>query len=132
MQTIKSVRLDKWLWSARFFKTRSLAMAAAVGGKVHVNGGRAKPAYELSVGDRLTITRGSERYEVIVRLLTDKRGPASVAQTLYEETAISRETREREAALRRAAALATPMTPGRPDKKTRRLIHRFKQGGESR
>lgn len=128
---VQHVRLDKWLWSARFFKTRSLATAAAAGGKVHVNGTRAKPAHELAVGDTLTITRGSERYEITVRGLTDKRGPASVAQTLYEETEASREARAREAAMRKAASLATPMTPGRPDKRTRRLIHRFKQGSES-
>lgn len=122
------MRLDKWLWAARFFKTRSLATAAVTGGKVHVNGVRAKPAHELHVGDRLEITRGVERYEIAVLALAEQRGPAAVAQTLYEETAASRETREREAAMRKAVSLAIPMTPGRPDKRTRRLIHRFKQG----
>ncbi|HET7651362.1 MAG TPA: RNA-binding protein, partial [Gammaproteobacteria bacterium] len=75
--------------------------------------------------------RGTERYEITVRGLTDKRGPASVAQTLYEETEASRAARERETVMRKAAALATPMTPGRPDKRTRRLIHRFKQGSDA-
>jgi ribosome-associated heat shock protein Hsp15 len=122
------VRLDKWLWCARFFRTRSLATAAANGGKVHVNGMRAKPAHDLRVGDHLQITCGSDRYEIIVRALAGTRGSASVAQSLYEETEASREHRAHEAALRKAAALATPMTRGRPDKRTRRLIHRFKQG----
>lgn len=125
------MRLDKWLWAARFFKTRSLATAAATGGKVHVNGGRAKPAYELSVGDRLEITRGTERYEITVLALSDKRGPASAAQMLYEETPASRETRARHAELHKLAALVSPAPDKRPDKKSRRLIHRFKQGTES-
>lgn len=125
---VLQIRLDKWLWAARFFKTRSLATAAVAGGKVHVNGVRAKPAHELHVGDRLNITRGTERYEIVVLALSDRRGPASVAQTLYEETEVSRVSRAHEDALRKAAMLATPMTKGRPDKKTRRLIHRFKQG----
>jgi ribosome-associated heat shock protein Hsp15 len=129
---LTKLRLDKWLWAARFFKTRSLATSAAVGGKVHVNGGRAKPAYELQIGDRLQIMRGTERYEITVLALSEVRGPAAIAQTLYEETDASRKTRAHEAALRKAAILATPMTPGRPDKKTRRLIHRFKQQPDSR
>ncbi|HET7922720.1 MAG TPA: S4 domain-containing protein [Gammaproteobacteria bacterium] len=126
-ETIVKVRLDKWLWAARFFKTRSLATATVAGGKVHVNGTRAKPAHELRVGDHLHITRGTERYEVVVSAVTDKRGPATVAQTLYAETDASHATRLRETALRKTAALVMPRTPGRPDKKTRRLIHRFKQ-----
>jgi len=124
---LENLRLDKWLWAARFFKTRSLATAAVSGGKVHVNGMRVKPAHEVRIGDCLTITRGPEQFEVHVAGVSDRRGPASVAQALYEETEASRESRAREAAMRKAAALATPTTQGRPDKKTRRLIHRFKQ-----
>jgi len=125
------VRLDKWLWATRFFKTRSLATAAVSGGKVHVNGARVKPAHEVRVGDRLTITRGTDHYEVSVLGVSDRRGPASEAQRLYEETQASRARREHEAAMRKAAALATPTTRGRPDKRTRRLIHRFKEAGDS-
>ncbi len=121
-------RLDKWLWCARFFKTRSLATSAVSGGKVHVNGARVKPAHELRIGDQLEITRGHERYVVVVRELSSKRGSALIAQRLYEETAVSRETRAQHAKLRKLAALASPAPAKRPDKKSRRLIHRFKQG----
>ncbi|MGB9430142.1 MAG: S4 domain-containing protein [Gammaproteobacteria bacterium] len=124
----ESIRLDKWLWAARFFKTRSLATAAVAGGKVHVNGVRAKPSHEPRVGDRLKITRGGERYVVLVLRLSSKRGSALDAQQLYEETATSREIRVRHAELRKLAALASPAPAKRPDKKSRRLIHRFKQG----
>ncbi|MGH8372064.1 MAG: RNA-binding S4 domain-containing protein [Stenotrophobium sp.] len=127
-EALSRPRLDKWLWCARFFKTRSLATVAVNGGKVHVNGVRAKPAHEPRIGDRLEITRGTEHYEIIVLALSDKRGQAKEAQALYEESEASRERREHESRLRKAATMATPMTPGRPDKRTRRLIHRFKQG----
>ncbi len=125
---LQKIRLDKWLWAARFFKTRTLAAAAVAGGKVYVNGQRAKPSHELRIGDRLEITRDAERYEIIVSGLSAKRGAARDAQILYEETAASRETRARHAELRRLAALASPASAKRPDKKSRRLIHRFKQG----
>lgn len=122
------VRLDKWLWSARFFKTRSIATRAVAGGRVHVNGRRAKPAHELRVGDRLEITCGAERYGIVVCALSAKRGSASAAQKLYEETVASQETRARHDELRKLAALVSPAPAKRPDKKSRRLIHRFKQG----
>ncbi|MDE2195792.1 MAG: RNA-binding protein [Gammaproteobacteria bacterium] len=128
MEQTARVRLDKWLWAARFFKTRTLAAAAVAGGKVHVNGRRAKPSHELRVGDRLEITRGAERYQIVVRALAAKRGSASAARQLYEETAASRDTRARHGALRKLAALVSPAPSKRPDKKSRRLIHRFKQG----
>ncbi len=128
MHTGSRARLDKWLWCARFFKTRSLATAAVSGGKVHVNGARVKPAHETRIGDQLEITRDSERYVVVVRGLSPKRGSAVFAQQLYEETVASQETRARHAELRKLAILASPTPEKRPDKKSRRLIHRFKQG----
>src|SRR5262245_17809666 len=89
------VRADKWLWAARFYKTRSLAIEAIAGGKVHVNGERAKPAKPLQVGDELRIRQGPYEFLVVVRALADRRGPAALAATLYEEIAASREARER-------------------------------------
>lgn len=130
MHAAEQPRLDKWLWAARFFKTRSLATVAVNGGKVHVNGARAKPAREVRVGDEIAITRGQERWQIVVQALSDRRGSALDAQKLYKETPASRETRARHAELRKLAAVTAPATPGKPDKKTRRLIHRFKQGME--
>lgn len=122
------VRLDKWLWCARFFKTRALATAAVAGGKVHVDGVRAKPSHTVRIGERLEITRGPERHEIVVRGVSGRRGPAGEAQRLYAETAASVALRKRHAELRKLAALASPAPARRPDKKSRRLIHRFKQG----
>ena len=123
MTTAESVRLDQWLWAARFFKTRSLAAAAAQGGKVHVRGDRAKPARAIRVGDRLQIRRGSYEWVVTVKALSTRRGPASEAVLLYEETADS--VRNRDAA--RAQAQAAPFRErgGRPTKKDRRDRARF-------
>lgn len=127
MQQAQSVRLDKWLWAARFFKTRALASAAVAGGKVQVHGVRVKPAHALQMGDTLAITRAGDRWEVTVQGLAVKRGPAAAAQQLYAESAASRELRARHAELRKLAAFASPAPAKRPDKKSRRLIHRFKQ-----
>ncbi len=119
------VRLDKWLWAARFFKTRSLASSAITGGKVHLNDQRTKPAHPVRPDDRLEIRRGSECLTVIVQALSDRRGPASEAAKLYQETAGSIATREAQSTKRRLAALAAPQPPARPDKKARRQIIRF-------
>jgi ribosome-associated heat shock protein Hsp15 len=119
------VRIDKWLWAARFFKTRALASEAVDGGKVHVNGDRVKAAKALKPGDRLEIHRGQEELEVVVRVLSEQRGPATAAQTLYEETEASVTKREAEAEQRRALAAATPRFEQRPDKRSRRAIIRF-------
>ena len=123
MTTAESVRLDQWLWAARFFKTRSLAAAAAQGGKVHVRGDRAKPARAIRVGDRLQIRRGPYEWVVTVKGLSTRRGPAGEAVLLYEETADS--VRNRDAA--RAQAQASPFRErgGRPTKKDRRDRARF-------
>lgn len=121
------VRADQWLWAARFFKTRSLAKQAIDGGKIEVNGARCKPAKILHVGDRVTVSRGSERMEVEVLLLSDKRGPATVAQGLYAENEESRARREAEREARRLDAAGYQPPPGRPDKRDRRRLIAFEE-----
>jgi ribosome-associated heat shock protein Hsp15 len=113
-----------WLWAARFFKTRSLAKQAIEGGKVEVNGAGCKPSRPLHVGDRLKISRGEERLEVNVLALSGKRGPASVAATLYEESEASRLARE--AAREQHRLLGANGPPRRPDKQARRELRRLK------
>lgn len=120
------VRLDKWLWAARFYKTRSLATDAVAGGKVDVNRERAKPAKAVKPGDEVRVRITPFEHIVIVRELADRRGPASVAQRLYEETDASRQARERLAAQLRLAPVAfTYEERGRPTKKDRRDLSRF-------
>lgn len=122
------VRLDKWLWAARFYKTRPLAQKAIDGGKVRVDGARAKAGKPLQVGQELEIRVGMELYRVTVRALSDKRGPASVARTLYEESPDSLAAREQASTERKAAAAAEPrFDRGRPDKYQRRRIQKLKQ-----
>jgi len=116
-------RLDKWLWAARFFKTRALAAESADSGKVQVNGTRAKAARQLRLGDTVIIRQGPDAGEVIVRHLSSRRGPAAEAQQLYRETEASCRTREERAAQRKAQG--APLHKGRPTKKARRQIHRF-------
>lgn len=125
MNTKQAVRIDKWLWAARFFKTRALANTAIKNGKIRCAGQRVKPSRLVHEGDRLGIERGVEKYEVIVTALSEQRGPASTARTLYEETADSLEKRQVEAEKRRLAALQRPVSTARPDKKQRRQIMRF-------
>jgi len=122
-----STRLDKWLWAARFFKTRSVAREAVSGGKVHLNGNRAKPARPLNVGDELRIQRGEEEYTITVVELSIRRGPAVVARTLYEESEESRIKREQLAEQRKLEHQQHTMRERRPDKRQRRRIVRFKQ-----
>lgn len=119
------LRIDKWLWAARFFKTRGLATEAVAGGKVKLNGERPKPAKEVKLGDRLSVHSGEVEWEVTVLGLSDKRGPATVARTLYEESEASRLLREQRMAERRASAEPADQIRGRPTKRDRRLIHRF-------
>jgi ribosome-associated heat shock protein Hsp15 len=123
------LRIDKWLWAARFFKTRSLAAAAVVRGKVRVNGESAKPARALKAGDTLEITRERDCIEVIVMGLSAVRGPATEAAVLYRETAQSSERRAAERESRALMPARTPAPPGRPDKKARRELQRFLRGG---
>jgi ribosome-associated heat shock protein Hsp15 len=116
------LRVDKWLWAARFFKTRGAATEAVVGGHVQVNGARVKPAREVVVGDRLEITRSSERWTVIVTGLADRRGPASVAATLYDETPESVDERQRRRNERRLARPLGADLSARPTKRDRRRL----------
>ena len=116
------VRLDKWLWAARFFKTRSLASEAIQGGRVHVDGTRAKPATQVGEGDRIEVTTGHVRRTVEVRGLSERRGPASEAVRLYEETPESVARRARQAEQRRLAPSPGADAGARPTKRDRRRI----------
>lgn len=117
-----SVRLDLWLWAARFFRTRSLAKQAVETGKVEVDGQRAKASRSVRIGDALKVTRGDEAFEIEVRGLSDQRGPASVAQTLYAESEASKARRAETLATLRAARAGYQPPEGKPDKRARRLI----------
>ena len=119
---LPSVRLDVWLWAARFFKTRALAKAAIAGGKVVVGGQGAKPSRMVRVGDALVVRRGEDVFEVSVLGLSEQRGPARAAQALYSETEASRVARETAAAGRRAAMAGYRPPLSKPDKRARRLI----------
>ena len=118
-------RLDKWLWAARFFKTRSLAQQAVAGGRVQLNGERTKPAHEVKLGNMVVVRVGDWRWEVKVIALSDRRGPAEAARKLYQETEASRAERERRSDLRRWGAEPAATLKGRPTKKDRRLIDEF-------
>ena len=121
-------RIDKWLWAARFFKTRSLAAKAVDGGKVRVNGEGAKPSRALKSGDELALRVGELEWVVEVRALSRSRGPAAQAALLYAEREDSRARREAAIAQRKAQRHPAAEVKGRPTKKDRRLIHRFTEG----
>ena len=123
---IPPVRADKWLWAARFYKTRSLAMEAINGGKVHLNGERIKPARKLVVGDHLTVQKGIYTFAITIAGLSLQRGPAAVAQTLYSESAESRQARQTLKETQRLQGDAGGQRQGRPDKRARRQIHQFR------
>jgi ribosome-associated heat shock protein Hsp15 len=119
---MEGVRIDKWLWAARFFKTRGAATEAVLGGRVHVNGVRVKPSKEIRATDTVVMRIGQVEWTVVVRGLADKRGPATVAQALYDETAESAARREQEAELRRLARPPGADLGARPTKQARRRI----------
>ncbi|MFN7086270.1 MAG: RNA-binding S4 domain-containing protein [Burkholderiales bacterium] len=121
------VRIDKWLWAARFYKTRAAAQQAVEGGKVKLNGGRTKPSKELKAGDALAIHIGGYEWLVTVAELADRRGPAAMARTLYEEDAASRAHRAQQVALRRIAAAPGEERQGRPTKRERRQLERWRE-----
>ena len=123
-----SLRIDKWLWAARFFKTRALASDACAMGRVEVAGARAKASREVRVGDRLKVTSDAGIFDLKVLALSAMRGPSTVAQTLYRETEESRETRLKLAEERKAMHAAGELQEGRPTKRDRRVIQKWRGG----
>ena len=129
LQTAEDVRVDKWLWAARFYKTRRLATDAIQGGKVQLNGSKGKPSKTIKINDEISINQGGIIRTFIITAVSEKRGPASVAQLMYEET---------EESIKRLVSYKENMknasnyiqTDGKPNKKDRRLIHRFKQNNQ--
>ena len=128
-QTNEPTRIDKWLWNARFFKTRSLAAEAITGGKIDVNGARPKRSRIMRIGDQLSIRRGPYEWTVVVKGIAKLRGPASEAQLLYEETAESIRKRELTSAQLKLERPPEFHSPGRPSKKDRRAVLRFTKRG---
>jgi ribosome-associated heat shock protein Hsp15 len=126
---MNSVRIDKWLWAARFFKTRSLAARACELGRIQSSGQPAKPAREVHVGDMLRVTNDSGDFQIEVLLLSEVRGPAAVAQTLYRETEASRELRLKAAEERKVLRQFQPTPTRRPSKRDRRKIIQFRGRG---
>ena len=122
----RGVRIDKWLWAARFFKTRSLAQQAVEGGKIKLNGERVKPAKDVRTGDTLDMLIATQDWTITVRALSDKRGPAPVAQTLYEETPQSIARRAEQSALRKLATEPAQDRHGRPTKRERRHLDHWR------
>ena len=123
-----SVRIDKWLWAARFFKTRALASKACDLGRIHSNGIQAKPARDVRAGDMLTVRNDGGEFQIEVLLLSEMRGPAAVAQTLYRETEAGKEARLKLAAERKAMQEFAPLPEHRPSKRDRRRIIKFRTG----
>ena len=122
---MSGIRIDKWLWAARFFKTRSLATDAVSGGKIKLNGAATKPARDVKAGDRLEVFNSDSRWEVVVQALSEKRGPATEARQLYEETAESIAAREAEQMRRKFTVEPAADIHGRPTKRDRRRLDRF-------
>jgi ribosome-associated heat shock protein Hsp15 len=125
METSERVRIDKWLWAARFFKTRSLALDAIALGRVRVEGERVKPARDARVGERVEIVQGENRTVVVIAALSAVRGPATAARMLYAETADSQARRERQAQVRRYGAEPAASLQGRPTKRDRRRLEQL-------
>jgi len=127
-QSAPDVRLDKWLWAARFYKTRALAREMIEGGKVHYNGQRSKPSKIVELNATLTLRQGNDERTVIIKAITEQRRPAAEAVEMYEETAESVAKREKMALARKMNALTMPHPVRRPDKKERRDLMKFKYG----
>ncbi|QKJ85297.1 ribosome-associated heat shock protein Hsp15 [Paramixta manurensis] len=129
-KTAETVRLDKWLWAARFYKTRAIAREMIEGGKVHYNGQRSKPSKTVELNAELTLRQGNDERTVIILAISERRGPATEAQQLYRETEQSVEKREKVALARKMNALSMPHPDRRPDKKERRDLMKFKLTGD--
>ncbi len=125
------IRLDKWLWAARFYKTRTLARTMIEGGKVEYNGVKAKPSTNVDTGATIRLLQGNERKEIIVKNLSSIRGPASIAVTLYEETAESIALREKQRAQQKLNAFFAPHPTDKPNKKERRQLMNIKYGNSN-
>jgi ribosome-associated heat shock protein Hsp15 len=123
------MRIDKWLWAARFFKTRGLAQTAVAGGKVKLDGARVKPAKEIAIGDQLALRIGEYEWDVTVKALCAQRGPAATARALYDESEESRTRRGAAVAERKAHAAVSRPYKGRPTKRERRRIIGVREGG---
>jgi len=123
---MEGIRIDKWLWAARFYKTRSLAARACELGRVEFKGQAVKPSRDIHAGDRLQVKNDSGTFVIDVLGLSEMRGPAAIAQTLYRETDESRDLRLKAAAERKASGNLEPWRPGRPSKRDRREINRFR------
>ena len=126
------MRIDRWLWTARFFKTRGAATDAVLGGRVHVNGARVKPAKDVRTGDTVEVTIGDTRREVVIAALAERRGPATVAQSLYEETPDSVARREQQSADRRFARPLGADLGARPTKQDRRRLEALRRANRRR
>ncbi|MBK0097701.1 ribosome-associated heat shock protein Hsp15 [Erwinia sp. S63] len=129
-KTSEGVRLDKWLWAARFYKTRAMAREMIEGGKVHYNGQRSKPSKIVELHAELTLRQGNDERTVVITAIGDQRRPATEAQEMYAETAASIEKREKTALARKMNALTMPHPDRRPDKKERRDLMKFKLSGD--
>jgi len=129
---MEAVRIDRWLWAARLFRTRSAATEAVLGGRVHLNGGRVKPAKDVSRGDKLVVTVADVRRELVVRGVAERRGPAAVAATLYEETPESVALREQRALERRLARPLGADLGARPTKQDRRRLEALRRAERRR
>jgi ribosome-associated heat shock protein Hsp15 len=127
LATVEQVRVDKWLWAARFFKTRSAATEAVLGGRLHLNGVRVKPSKEVRAGDVIELTIGTARWKVVVAGVSDRRGPASTADALYEETPESRAAREQQRLERRLARPLGADLGARPTKQDRRRLEALRR-----
>lgn len=126
----EAARIDSWLWAARFFKTRSLAKQAIEGGKVQVDGAKAKPSKAVQPGNVLDIRKGDQRWTVVVEAVANKRGPAKVAESLYRETEESLAARQQSAEQKRLTRMAAPVPDHKPSKKERRDLQRFRRNHE--
>ena len=129
-KTSEGVRLDKWLWAARFYKTRAMAREMIEGGKVHYNGQRSKPSKIVELHAELTLRQGNDERTVVITAIGDQRRPATEAQEMYAETAASIEKREKMALARKMNALTMPHPDRRPDKKERRDLMNFQLSGD--